>query len=66
MKSSAQKSTSEEWDSLWLLLRNGDRNGLERLYNYFAADLFQFGMTLAHEWDFVEDCVHEVFIDLWK
>jgi RNA polymerase sigma factor (sigma-70 family) len=66
VKSTASKSTSEEWDSLWLQLRNGDRKGLEGLYNYFAVDLFKFGMTLAHEGDFVEDCVHEVFIDLWK
>ena len=66
MKSSELKSTSEDWDNLWLRLRNGDRQALEGLYNYFAADLFQFGITLAHEWDFVEDCIHEVFIDLWR
>jgi RNA polymerase sigma factor (sigma-70 family) len=66
VKNSASKFLSQEWDDLWLLLRNGDRSGLEGLYKCFAADLFQYGMTLAQDGEFVEDCIHEVFIDLWR
>ncbi|MBD3630033.1 sigma-70 family RNA polymerase sigma factor [Cyclobacterium sp.] len=53
-------------NELWLLLRNGKRDGLEGLYRLFAHELFKYGLALVNDADFVQDCIQEVFIDLWK
>jgi RNA polymerase sigma factor (sigma-70 family) len=55
-----------ELDSLWLVLKDGDRKGLEGLYRHFSRQLFQYGLSIHHDHDFVQDCIQEVFIDLWK
>lgn len=51
---------------LWLDLKEGNRDGLEGLYRVFSEDLFRFGCSKGYEIDFVQDCIQEVFIDLWK
>lgn len=66
MKNAASQLICGKWDDLWLLLRNGDRKGLEGLYGIFAEELFQYGMTMVSNVEFIEDCIHDVFIDLWK
>jgi RNA polymerase sigma factor (sigma-70 family) len=53
-------------DGLWLRLREGDRSGLEGLYRHFAKPLFQHGLSMVPDGDFVQDCIQEVFIDLWR
>jgi len=53
-------------DDLWVRLRNGDRNGLEGLYRLFANELFKYGLALVNDADFIQDCVQEVFIGIWK
>ncbi|MFO7826229.1 MAG: sigma-70 family RNA polymerase sigma factor [Cyclobacterium sp.] len=53
-------------NELWLSLRNGEREGLEGLYRLFAYELFKYGLALVNDADFVQDCIQEVFIDLWK
>jgi RNA polymerase sigma factor (sigma-70 family) len=53
-------------DDFWLLLISGDRMGLEGLYKIYSMDLFRFGLSMLPDEDFVQDCIQEVFIDLWK
>ncbi len=53
-------------DHLWNDLREGDKNGLEGIYRHFAKGLFQHGLSMVGDSDFVQDCIQEVFIDLWK
>ncbi len=48
------------------MLKEGDRNGLEGLYRHFSRQLFQYGLSIDSDQDFVQDCIQEVFIDLWK
>ncbi|MEB2782837.1 sigma-70 family RNA polymerase sigma factor [Algoriphagus sp. C2-6-M1] len=66
MNSPASSIAIEELDSLWLMLRDGDRNGLEGLYRYFSKQLFRYGLSIVPDQDFVQDCIQDVFIDLWK
>jgi RNA polymerase sigma factor (sigma-70 family) len=40
--------------------------GLEGLYKMYSMDLFRFGLSMLPDVDFVQDCIQEVFIDLWK
>ena len=53
-------------DELWLLLRKGDRKGLESLYRLFSQELFKYGLALVNDEGFIQDCIQDVFIDLWK
>ncbi len=48
------------------MLKEGDRNGLEGLYRHFSRQLFQYGLSIDPDQDFVKDCIQDVFIDLWK
>ena len=66
MKSLIPSVDSPDLDSLWEKLREGDRNGLEGIYRHFAQALFQYGLVMVPDEDFVQDCIQEVFIDLWK
>ena len=66
MKIQANPLSCADWDALWQLLREGDRKGLEGLYRLFAKELFKYGLALVNDEDFVQDCIQEVFIDLWK
>ncbi len=66
MKVAASPSLQEDLDSLWLLLRNGERAGLAGLYRHFSQELFRYGLSIVHDQDSVQDCIQEVFIDLWK
>ena len=66
MKILASPIANVELDSLWLVLKDGDRKGLEGLYRHFSRQLFQYGLSIHHDHDFVQDCIQEVFIDLWK
>jgi RNA polymerase sigma factor (sigma-70 family) len=59
-------SVHRDPDNCWILLRSGDKMGLEGLYQIFSRDLFRFGLSMIRDQDFVQDCIQEVFIDLWK
>lgn len=59
-------SFSSDPDECWILLKSGDKLGLEGLYKIFVRDLFQFGLSMVSDEDFVQDCIQEVFIDLWR
>ncbi|WP_339904766.1 sigma-70 family RNA polymerase sigma factor [uncultured Cyclobacterium sp.] len=50
----------------WDLLMQGNRKGLEGLYKEFISTLFNYGLALTNDQSFVQDCIQEVFIDLWK
>lgn len=39
---------------------------MEGLYKLFSHELFRFGLSMVNDQDFVQDCIQEVFIDLWK
>jgi RNA polymerase sigma factor (sigma-70 family) len=53
-------------NDFWILLISGDRAGLEGLYKIYSMDLFRFGLSILPDEDFIQDCIQEVFIDLWK
>nr|MBI1231800.1 sigma-70 family RNA polymerase sigma factor [Cytophagales bacterium] len=66
MKIQANPLSCVDEDVLWQLLREGERKGLEGLYRLYSRELFKYGLTLTHDEDFIQDCIQEVFIDLWK
>src|SRR5690554_5994549 len=66
MKNKASEIELENVYNLWRRLKEGDRNGLEGLYRHFAKALFQYGLSMVPDHDFIQDCIQEVFIDIWK
>ena len=50
----------------WLELKKGNKNGLESLYLKFSKELFRYGMVLKPNSAFVQDCIQDLFLDLWK
>jgi len=66
VKIQVNPKASQNGSDFWLLLRSGDRKGLEGLYRLFASELFKYGLALVNDEHFVQDCIQEVFLDLWK
>jgi RNA polymerase sigma factor (sigma-70 family) len=51
---------------LWESLKSGDKDALELLYRRYIKELFRLGVSITRKPDFVQDCIQELFIDLWK
>jgi RNA polymerase sigma factor (sigma-70 family) len=58
-----QEISAEE---LWLGLKSGDKQAFEQLYRKYIKVLFKLGVSITGDADFVQDCIQELFIDLWK
>ncbi len=51
---------------LWESLKSGDKDALEQVYRRYIKELFRLGISITGDADFVQDCIQELFIDLWK
>ncbi len=51
---------------LWRQLKAGDRSTLERIYREHVALLLQYGGRFSLSDALVEDCVQDLFLDLWR
>lgn len=52
--------------SLWDDFRKGDEQAFSRIYNKHIRALLAYGTKLSPEINLVEDCVHDLFIELWN
>lgn len=53
-------------EAIWGMFKNGDHDAFAALYQRHFKMLFQYGTKLAGDSDLVKDCIHDVFVDLWK
>jgi RNA polymerase sigma factor (sigma-70 family) len=53
-------------EAVWSMFKKGDKEAFAILYQRHFIMLFQYGTKLADDSDLVKDCVHDVFLDLWK
>ncbi len=51
---------------IWEKLIEGDKLALEELYNKYANTLFSYGMYHSKDRAYVLDCIHDLFVDLFK
>ena len=51
---------------LWTVFKNGDKDALGILFKRYYPILFQYGMKLCHKNELLEDCIQELFIELWQ
>lgn len=51
---------------LWKLLKEGDKAALEKIYLDHISLLIRYGRKFVANDQFVEDCVQDLFVELWK
>ena len=51
---------------IWEQIKNGEKAGMEGLYIKYSQQLFRFGISIKGDRNFIKDCIHEVFVNLWK
>ena len=52
--------------ALWYDLRNGDEEALATLLRLYAKPLISYGRKMISDDAVIEDCIQEVFIQLWQ
>lgn len=51
---------------LWKQLKEGKKAALERIYTDYVRGLLKYGRKFSKNEALVEDCVQDLFIELWK
>ncbi|AUP80688.1 RNA polymerase sigma factor [Flavivirga eckloniae] len=51
---------------IWAKIKQGDTGALGELYDRYVDDLFLYGLKQTKEKDYIEDCIHDLFLDLYK
>lgn len=57
---------SKTFDIDWSAFKAGDRDAFSRIYHHNINSLLKYGYKLYHNRATVEDCIQELFIELWK
>lgn len=53
-------------EAIWDFFKKGDKQAFAVLYQRYFEMLFQYGIKMAEDRDLVKDCVHDLFVDIWK
>jgi len=51
---------------LWKKLKTGDVVALGKLYDLYVDSLFKYGLHTSNDKEYVMDCIHDLFLDLYK
>lgn len=51
---------------IWKAIKEGDTSALGALYDLYIDDLFTYGMYHAQDRSYIMDCIHDLFLDLYK
>ena len=51
---------------LWTKLKDGNVDALGDLYDLFIDDLFCYGIQFSNDKSYVMDCIHDLFLNLYK
>ncbi len=51
---------------LWKSFKEGKDDAFYRLYDQYADALYNFGMHFSRDKGFIQDCIHDLFLDLYK
>ncbi len=51
---------------LWESYKQGDTDSFGKLFRRYYQPLFQFGSKFCSEHDLLEDCIQELFVELWQ
>ena len=62
----ATQEAPSEGSALWTSFVQGDESAYAQLYKCYFHELYNYGVKLCQQPDLVKDCIHDLFIDLWK
>ncbi len=51
---------------LWYAFRQGDSVAFQQIYRLYARDLLNYGRRITGDVPLIEDCIHDLFIELWQ
>ena len=60
------KVVKELESTMWVDLKKGNKIALGKLYDIYIDSLFAFGIQNSQDRSFVMDCIHDLFLDLYK
>lgn len=59
--------TNDETDAqLWERFKSGEKSAYELMYRNNVRDLFNYGISVLPEEAVVQDCIQELFLEIWK
>ncbi|QMU29861.1 RNA polymerase sigma factor [Adhaeribacter radiodurans] len=64
-ETSFQQHTDLPEQELWESLRQGNEAALAQLHKTYYKSLFRYGVKLSHNPDISEDCIQDLFANLW-
>ena len=54
------------WQGIWDQFINGNRAAFNEIYNEFVVVLFAYGLKVTNDRELVQDCIQELFINLYR
>ncbi len=60
-----EKDLNEDY-YLWKSFKEGNDDAFYRLYDQYVDDLYYFGIHFSRDKGFIQDCIHDLFLDLYK
>jgi RNA polymerase sigma factor (sigma-70 family) len=59
--------SDQEYDRfLWVAFRNGDKEAFATLYHKYFSFLIQGSLRISGDKDLIKDCIHDLFVEMWK
>lgn len=55
----------EDWTVVWTRFKEGDLNAFQMIYDGFFQNLYAYGSKLAPGQNVVDDCIQELFLELY-
>ena len=59
-------SMAEIDERVWSSFRSGNRKALDYIYEKYIRILLTYGLKIVKDQAMVEDCIHDVFVELWR
>ncbi len=50
---------------IWQSFKAGDRTSFEKIYHLYFKNLYEYGMRLLNNSEFVKDHIHDLFVKIW-
>jgi RNA polymerase sigma factor (sigma-70 family) len=55
----------KDWSAVWIRFKEGDLNAFQQIYDGFLPNLFAYGKKLAPGFELLDDCIQELFLELY-
>ncbi|MDN5211791.1 sigma-70 family RNA polymerase sigma factor [Fulvivirgaceae bacterium BMA12] len=57
---------SKKDEIIWNAFKNGDKQAYATLYQRYFKMLLQYSLKVYHDSDLAKDCIHDLFVEMWK